>query len=352
VIGFIDWTENSLSLFVFDKKGSRISLIDKSTVPVDNELDETVISSLVKTNVDRVYLSVPVHLLSLRELTLPFTDKSKIKDTISYELEGILLNSPGDYCIDHHIIKSSGNSSLVLAVCIEKTRLKEIIDLFLSAGLEPVVVTSLDLSLTQGNIDSLLENPETDETVRREAAKQELVHPTVNLRQGELVYKGDIDRLRKTFRYASVLLLILVLIVGSDIAVRFASAKKENKVLTKKITSLYQRAFPGDKKIVDPVRQFKGNLNKLREKKNIFVGSPVLDIMRDIAVNGDSDVVLNEINVDRKSILIKGTALSFEKVDRLKNSFSSVFSDIRVIDSDSSPDKKIRFSITMKAHDS
>jgi type II secretory pathway component PulL len=351
VIGFIDWTETRLSLFVFDTKGRRVSLIDKATVPVDKELDETIISSLVTTNVDRVYLSVPVHLLSLRELTLPFTDKNKITDTISYELEGILLNSPGDYCIDHHIIKSSENSSLVLAACIEKTRLKEIIDLFLSAGLEPVVVTSLDLSLTQGNIDRLLENPETDENIRAEAARQELVQPTVNLRQEELVYKGDTDRLRKTFRYASVLLLILVLIIASDTAVRFVSAKKENKILTKKITSLYQRAFPGDKKIVDPIRQFKGNLNKLREKKNIFVGSPVLDIMRDIAGNGDSDIVLSEINVDRSSILIKGTAVSFENVDKLKNSFSSVFSDVRVIDSDSSPDKKVRFSITMREHD-
>jgi type II secretory pathway component PulL len=352
VIGFLDWTAGKISLFVFDRKGGHFSLVETGTISVEGDIEEADLASLVRTDIEHFYLSVPANILSLRELTFPFSDRNKIKDTLPYELEGVLYGNTGDYSIDHHIMESSESSSQVLAACMEKTRLKHIIDQFTSAGIEPEVITSIDLNLSHGEIDKLLDKPETDENIRAEAARGEIADPIINLRQGDLAYKGNIERIRKSLRYTSVLVLVLLLIISSGSAIRLSSVKNENKRITRMISATYQRSFPDDKKIVDPIRQFKGNMNRLRSKKNIFIGIPVLDIMRSITEYQDKEIELSELSVERHKILIKGSAFSFENVDRLKNSLESVFSDVSVTDSESSPDKKIIFSISMRAYDS
>jgi type II secretory pathway component PulL len=151
-----------VSLYLFDRKGNQYIHRDTVSVPLEGELNQSSLTDLVKPNIDKIYLSIPLNLLSLRELNFPFNDKAKIKETLPYELEGIILGNTGDYVFDHYIIESSGDSSRVLAACIERTRLKEIIDLLASVGLDPASITSLDLRLIQNRIDELFEHPSFD----------------------------------------------------------------------------------------------------------------------------------------------------------------------------------------------
>jgi len=346
--GFIDWIDGKLSLYVFDKKGARYLHSDTVSVPFEGELNQSLLSSIAKNNIDRICLSIPLNLLSLRELTFPFKDNKKIKDTLPYELEGILLGNTSDYSFDHFIMESPENSSKVLAVCIEKIKLKTIIELFSSAGLEPACITSLDLRLSGNDIEKIIERPLFDEKTRIETAGEELLNPTVNLRQGELSYKGDIEQLKKSLRITGVLVLFLLLIAGSYAALKFISLKNENASLSQKINTLYRDAFPEDNKIIDAARQFKGNLIALRTKKDILRGMPVLEMLLSISNSVSKDITLNEFNTDKENILIKGTALSFENVDTLKNALSSSFADVRIVDSKSLLDNKINFSIIMK----
>lgn len=347
-IGFIDWINEKLSLYVFEKKGSQYTLIDTISLPLEGKLNQSSLTSLVKTNIEHIYLSVPINLLSLRELTFPFSDKNKIKDTISYELDGIVLGNISDYSIDYLITETSEQGSRVLAACMEKTKLKEIIDLFSSIGLEPVVITSIDLRVSSRNIEMLFESPALGEEIRAEASREELINPLINLRQEELAYKGDIERIRKSLRLTGVLVVLLLLILGSATSIRLISLKKENTLLTKEINTIYRDAFPEDTKIVDTIKQFKGNLNSLIEKKTILGGMPVLEIILNIANLKNKNITLSEFSADEETILIKGTTLSFEDVDSFKNTLSSSFREIRVVDSKASPDKKINFSITMR----
>ncbi len=231
---------------------------------------------------------------------------------------------------------------------MEKIKLKEIIDLFSSVGLEPVVITSLDLRLSGRNIETLLEGPTSGEEVRTEAAREELLSPSINMRQNELAYRGDVERIKKSLRLTGVLVLLLLFILGSGTTIKLLFLKKENTLLTKELHSIYHDAFPEDVKIVDVMRQFKGNLNSLREKKVLVGGIPVLEILLKISHVEKESITLNEFNVDGENILIKGSALSFENVDSFKNMLSSSFSEVKVIDSMSSPDKKISFSIIMR----
>ncbi len=346
MISFIDWTEGKLSQYVFEKKGSQITLSETLSVALDDELTQSSLDSLVKTDMERVYLSVPVHLLTLRELSFPFSDKNKIKDTISYELEGILLGDVSNYSIDYIVKESSEHGSNVLAACMEKEKIRDIVALFLSAGLEPVAITCIDLRLFGKDI--LFENPPLEEETRTEAAREELTHISIDLRQDELAYKGAIERIKKSLRMTGVLIVLLLLILGADMIVKLISLKKENGTVTQEINTLYRNTFPGEVKIIDAVRQFKGNLNSLMEKKKILVGMPVLDILLNISKHKKNNITLNELKLDEQNIIIKGDALSFENVDELKNALLLSFKDVRVIDSRASPDKKITFSIIMR----
>jgi type II secretory pathway component PulL len=348
MIGFFDWTEGRLSLFIFEKKGNNYLLKDTKSIAIKGELNQSLLTPFTKFNLEHIYLSIPINRLTLRELTFPFSDERKIKETISYELEGFLLGSVNDYSINYIIKDSSDNTTSVLAACMEKTRLKEIIDIFFSVGLEPVAITSLDLKPLSKNINILLDGPETEEKRRSEAAKEELINPSINLRQGELAYKGHLERIKKSLRFTMTLLLLLLLILVFDITIRFISVKKENSNLHKEINTIYQNTFPQDTKIIDPLRQFKGNLYSLKEKKTILSGVPVLDILLNISNLKIKDITINEFNLDGEKIIIKGSTSSFEDVDEFKNTLQSSFAEVRVIDSKSTPDKKISFTIIMK----
>ena len=196
--GFIDWEEDNLNFYVFEKKGGQYELSDSRSFPADERPDPLLLQPLVKGGFETLCLSIPLNRLTLRELTFPFSDKDKINDTISFELEGLLLGNTADYSIDHVVTETTDAGSRVLAVCIEKSGLREIIDTFSSAGVDPNVITCIDLWLYGGNAENTLEKPLSDKSLRAETAKQELMNPSINMRQGDLAYMGDVDRFRKS----------------------------------------------------------------------------------------------------------------------------------------------------------
>jgi type II secretory pathway component PulL len=348
MIGFFDWTEKKLTCYIFDKKGSTYTLSTVRSVPVEDELSESHITSFSDLHLEQVYLSIPVQFLCFRELNFPFSDREKINSTITYELEGILLSSVNDYCIDYIILDSNDSNCHVLSICMEKSKLKEIIGTFSSAGFEPIAITSLDAQLYKDDINKLITPPEVPENVRAEIALKELNNMTINLRKAELAYMGDVEYIKKALRISFALVLILLILIGLKMVVNLSYIKKQNENIQNEMNAIYQKNFPEDVKIVDAYRQFKGNLNSLREKHNILTGIPALEIILKITNIKNRGITLSEFQADTKGIIIRGSAPSFEDVDNLKTSLASVFSEVRVIDSKASPDKKIHFSIIMK----
>ncbi len=346
--GLIDWQKDSLTLYIFDKRGSRYELSDSNTVPLENGFTAEALASLVITDVKTVYLSIPSDELTIREQDFPFSDDAKIRDTINYELEGILLGSVNDYTIDHIVIESTDLNSKVLAVCLDNSKLNEIIETFSTAGLEPKVVTSIDLAVSKGNIENLINIQSADSSVRAEAAASEITSPTINLRQGEHAYTGDIDRLKKKSRSTAALVLVFLIILASVATLRFLNVKKDNESLSKQMQTIYKRVFPEDRKIVDIERQFQGNLNALKKRKAVLVGIPALDILKDVTLKSNRKVTLSEFNADGNNILLRGTAKSFKDVEAIKNSLSASYSNVKVTNSKSTADKKIDFTIIMK----
>lgn len=346
--GFIDWKEESLNLFIFERQGTKYKIIERNSVPVEGDLNEELLASLIKSEIDNIYLSLPVNFLTLREQDFPFSDTNKIRDTITYELEGILLGHIDDYTIDHMIIESVDSGSKVLAVCLEKTKLNEIIDTFSSAGLDPEVITSIDLRLSGGKLDKLFEDNVTDDNIREETAAKELLKHSINLRQGEHAYTGDIERLKTKIRSTAILILILFILISTISLLKFMDAKEENESLKGHVQAIFRQVFPEDKKIIDVERQFNGNLNALKKRKAVLAGLPILDILKDISLKTEKNITLKEFNSDGTNITLKGIAVSFEDVELLKNNLSSSFDNVKVTDSNATADKKIDFTIIMK----
>lgn len=345
---FLDWTESALHIYTFEKKRGECILSDIRTLPIDGEFDPATLSSVIQSPCDNIFLSVPVTHLSMREVSFPFHDRFKIESTIAYELEGLLLGNTGDYSVDTIITGSSDDTSTVLAVCMEKTRLRDLISSFAAAGFDPKVITSLDIRIAEGKGDRVLFSAERDREVRAEAAREEVMKPTCNLRQDELTYLRDIERVRKVFHLSCILLLVLLLFIGSNIALSHLSLKEEHAFYTREMYDLYQKAFPEDGKIVDPLRQFRGNLNALIEKRAALAGVSALNILRTLAEVNKGDVILREFHAGEKNITIKGSAPSFEEVESYKNNLSASFDDVRITDSKASADEAVIFSIVMK----
>ncbi len=346
--GYLDWTDNKLNVFVFEQQARQNRLIDSSSIALEKELDPDTIKSLPLKGCSNIYLSVPLNMLTLREQTFPFADKDKIRDTIPFELEGMLLGDTGSYSIDHIIIESYDVGSRVLAVCMEKSALKTVINMFSSADFEPKLVTSIDLRLSGRKGDKLLEETVSDFDARAEAASQEISNPSINLRQDDLSYMGDVVKFVGKLRATAVLVLILVSVLAVNASFKLVAARKEHQMLTKNVQDLYRRVFPEDKKIIDPARQFKGNLNMLAKKNAALAGIPVLDVMRDIAEQNNKKITLHEFSADGKNYIVKGTAQSFEDVESVKNSLTSIFKEVKVTDSGATADKDIKFTIVMK----
>ncbi|UCH79827.1 MAG: hypothetical protein JSW20_08715 [Nitrospiraceae bacterium] len=344
---FIDWTGNELYIYEYVRSGNDYEHIGSRSVSVEEGLTSSLLESQFETKPDSLYVSLSLSFLTIREKTFPFSDREKIRDTIAYELEGMLLESINQYSVDHVITESSENSSNVLAVCLEKTVLREIIETFSLAGLDPKVITSIDLWLYGGNGEDFLGRPISDRSVRVETARKELESPSINLRQDELAYTGDIEKFKKGFRVTAALVLILLIIFGVFSTMNLMAARREHRELSQHVQEVYRKVFPGEKKVVDVERQFKGQYNALKKKKEALAGISMLEILSEVALKNNRTATLSELSADGKNINVKGTAASFEDVESIKNNFAKVFNSVKVTDSSAGADKKVAFTMQM-----
>ncbi|MBI4826900.1 MAG: hypothetical protein HY807_10860 [Nitrospirae bacterium] len=347
-IGFADWTGEELHLYTFQKKGSSLILENTRSIPVQGELEQSALASLKTSGMSYLYLSLPASFLSLRELEFPFADEKKISDTIAYELEGLLLGDTSGYCIDHIVTSSSDTGSKVLAVCMEKTRLDAIIRTFTAAGLEPKVITSLDMRISGNDYDRILQGETQDEEIRANAAKEELVHPSINIRRGELSFTGDIERFVRISNLSALLILLLLIISGVNLTLKYKLLCREHNMLLSQVEGAFRSAFPEDTKVVDITRQFTSNVNILKNKKAMLAGIAPLDMLGRITDITNDLATLDEIRADGDNIVIKGIVPAFKDVEALKNSLSASFNNVSVTDSTSTTGDKISFTIVMK----
>lgn len=92
---------------------------------------------------ESVLVSIPATDLSIRMLTIPFDERDKILEALPFELTGLLPFEPDDAVLDAIPL---GNGK-ALAAAVEKKVLREYLEAFTEAGLEPSWIGSSLLSM-------------------------------------------------------------------------------------------------------------------------------------------------------------------------------------------------------------
>lgn len=294
-------------------------------------------------------LGLPLSVLNFRILGLPFSDKQKLKGTIPFELDGLILGGSETIAFDSVLLGESDSGFDVLVVYIEKKSLRDILGKLAVMGIDPRVVTSIDVrhALDGGRdgLGSRLMDPGLlSAEQRRDTAAKELAVPAFNLRTGPFAYMKEEESVRKRFRTTVVLSLLLALLINADLAFRLISAKRESGALTKEMRTMYSGLFPDEKKITDELYQTKSHMKELREKEDLLTGVSPLRLVKELSKRTTPGVRLDELSVDKDLITMKGEASAMDRVDEAKTRLSEFLNDVSISDIKTSPDGKLRFT--------
>jgi len=343
-IGFIDITRDP-KLYVVEKRRGRLELKDVKGLIYTGDYEISIPDPL--DDIVEFYLSLPVSELNLRLMELPFSEKEKIIDVIPFELEGIILNDVKGIIFDAIILKRDERST-VLVVYKEKTILSRIIERLRISGIDPKVITSIELRhlLKDFHPESLLSPFEINEEERIGLAINELEDGTINLRRGELSYTKDIERTKRSLRWAAIFGILIIVFFVSSVVLKIVVAKKETSALFNDINNVYSEVFPQEKEAIPTLYRLKSHLNELREKERNLIGISPLNFLLELSRIPRGGITFNEITMDRGKIILKGEAGSFTDIQQMRDTLGGILTDIDISDSKALTGGKVSFTIT------
>ncbi len=132
---FVDFSEHSLPLNV-DLPWEQL---------VSNVLQ--VLFSDRGMKADRVVASLPGRNVSARIITLPFSDRKKIDQTLPFEIEGLIPLPLEDILLDYEVLEKTPEGAKVLVLFTEKALLEPHLDLLKEAGIDPNVILPSSVAL-------------------------------------------------------------------------------------------------------------------------------------------------------------------------------------------------------------
>jgi type II secretory pathway component PulL len=300
--------------------------------------------------VESAYVSLPAAWFNFRIIELPFSDKDKIRETLPFELDGVILGGSNAVIFDDVIVGKSDNAVQVLAVYIEKDFLRKVLASLRSHGIDPVHVTCLELrkKLADFTLPEFLTPVLLEERERIALAGEEIKKPIINMRRGEFAYTRDIERTRKSLRLTAVLLVFIAVVLSADVLLKIVFLRQESSAVKNEIRKQYMEMFPGEKNIVNELYQLKSHLKELQEKEDVFIGVDTLGLLLNLSQLEREGVVFNEIMEDKNAVTLKGEAASLGLIQQFKEKLDALYSDVTIADSKSSARGNMIFTITAK----
>jgi general secretion pathway protein L len=96
---------------------------------------------------DKVVASLPGRYVSTRILTLPFSDRKKIDQTLPFEIEGLIPLPLEHILLDYELLDTGPEGTKVLVLFTEKKILQSHLDLLREAGIDPNTVLPSSVAL-------------------------------------------------------------------------------------------------------------------------------------------------------------------------------------------------------------
>jgi type II secretory pathway component PulL len=350
---FIDLRENEAFIYEIEKAGDTFSVKDTVSVSLNNGA----VAGIDRTyeGIKETYLSLPLSLLNFRIIELPFSDREKIRELLSFEMDSLVLGGSENAVFDCTFLGKNNGKSRVLVVYIAKDRLRALLDSLAPLKLDPKAITSVDLasvltsSGSEKEIANLLIDPNPiSGDARVNLAYQQIREPVINLRSGEFAYTADTERKNRSLRIASVVCVLALVLFLADMALRIISSNREMASIKAEMRRTYSSLFPEEKKITDELYQLKAHVKELKTKEDIFVGVSPLQFLLKLSNMIQAGIVFSEITMEKERIILKGECPSLSEVEQIKKKLGEFLYDVTVTDVKPSSREKTVFTITAK----
>ena len=166
--------------------------------------------------------------------------------------------------------------------------------------------------------------------------------PRINLRQGEFAFKGDVEQLGGTLRYAGVAVAIIFLLGFSYFGIKYYVLSKRVDSLNNQITEMVKQVLPDAvKKSLSPQEALKllkneekrvhDRLQKLSDIKGLIVLDVIKEISSKIPSRKDIKLDVEDLNIKDNRMSLGGSVDSFIAVDKIKTALetSGLMKDIK-----------------------
>jgi len=156
VVG-LDIGATSIKMIRLEASLFRFEFVDFSEHPLPVNVDlpwEQLVTNVLQVlfsdrgmKADRVVASLPGRNVSARILTLPFSDRKKIDQTLPFEIESLIPLPLEDILLDYQVLEKTPEGAKVLVLFTEKSLLKSHLDLLREAGIDPNVILPSSVAL-------------------------------------------------------------------------------------------------------------------------------------------------------------------------------------------------------------
>jgi len=156
VVG-LDIGATSIKMIRLEASLFRFEFVDFSEHPLPVNVDlpwEQLVTNVLQVlfsdrgmKADRVVVSLPGRNVSARILTLPFSDRKKIDQTLPFEIESLIPLPLEDILLDYQVLEKTPEGAKVLVLFTEKSFLESHLDLLKEAGIDPNVILPSSVAL-------------------------------------------------------------------------------------------------------------------------------------------------------------------------------------------------------------
>ena len=178
-----------------------------------------------------------------------------------------------------------------------------------------------------------------------------------NFRREEFERKKRYFGLKKAAPKVAVFLFLILSFLAADMVIDYYTLKKEYKILSREITSVFKQTLPEVIRIVDPVQQLRVKIKELKKSTSLRpetgINKNVLDLLKEISqrIPKSLNVHINRMAIDTETVRISGKTGAFNEVDRIKNNLepSPLFSGVTISSANlDRTGKGVRFEIRIE----
>ena len=164
-----------------------------------------------------------------------------------------------------------------------------------------------------------------------------------DFRRGELVWTAGDAKLRKKLLLTGILLAAVMILLFISKGLQYRAAVADISSLNKSIAAIYKEIFPTRTKAIDEISEVKVEIKKL---SGIANSSKYLDLLKKLADTKGSIINgLYEVELEGRSLRIKGDASSAQAVNEFKAALAPLMAVAELGEIKSRPDSTVTFSL-------